>query len=116
MATGPVGSFQAAPDRPRKVTAGDNTSPVLWTGSILPEPAVELPVVPAVHVAVPVEVEVPQVAGVGRGRPERGPEAVPVLPVHVAVTVAVPEESGEAVHALAAPVLVAVAIEFPADL
>ncbi len=60
---------------------------LLFTGSTLAEPAVELPVVPAVHVAVPVEVEVPQVAGVGGARPERGPEEVAVLSVHVTVAV-----------------------------
>src|SRR5215203_6305520 len=69
--------------------------------SILSEPAVELPVVRAVHVAVPVEVEVPQVAGVGGRRLEGGPERLAVLLVHVPVAVRVAEEAGEAGNVVA---------------
>src|SRR5205085_2849290 len=53
--------------------------------SAVAEPAVELPVVPAVHVAVPVEVEVPQVPGLAGGGVERGSEPVAVRRVHVTV-------------------------------
>src|SRR5262245_28633247 len=44
--------------------------------STLAEAAVELPVVVAVHVAVSVEIQVPQIAGVDSAHPERGPEHV----------------------------------------
>lgn len=63
------------------------------TGSILAEPAIELPVVQAVHVAIPVEVEVPQVTGLTRLRLEHGPEPVAVLLVHIAVAVAILRQS-----------------------
>src|SRR4051812_39738098 len=73
------------------VTAGENGRPVLRTGSMLAEAAAELAVIAPVHIAVTVEVEVPQVAGVAGARPGRGPEEVAVLSVHVAVAVCVPE-------------------------
>src|SRR2546422_8623700 len=42
--------------------------PILLAGSILAEAAVELPVVPAIHIAVPVEIEVPEVTGLADAR------------------------------------------------
>ena len=56
------------------------------------EPAVELAVVPAVHGAVAVVVEVPQVARPAGPRPERRPEQVAVARVHDAVAVGVAEQ------------------------
>src|SRR5262249_58646914 len=81
--------------------------------SILAEPAVELPVVPAVHVAVPVEVEVPQVVSVGGRRPIGRAEAVAVLSVHIAIPVRVAEQPAEAVHPIAARGAVAVTVQLP---
>src|SRR5947209_17089071 len=78
---------------------------------MLAEAAVELPVVPAVHVAVPVEVEVPQVTGLAGARPERGPEEVAIQWIHVAVAVAVAEQPEEAVHAVAPRRAVAVSVQ-----
>src|SRR5688500_13841811 len=80
-------------------------------GSKLPEPAVELSVVVAVHVAVPIEVEVPQVADVGDARSVRGPERLAILPVRVAVAVRVAEQPGEAVCPIAARRSVAVSVQ-----
>ena len=78
------------------------TSPVAFVSCSIPaEAAVELPVVSAVHVAVAIEVEVPQVAGVGGARPERGPEEVAIQTIDVPVAVAVAEEPEEAVHPVA---------------
>src|SRR5689334_21266111 len=84
---------------------------MLLAGSELAEAAVELAVVPAVHVAVPVEVEVPQVAGVAGAPLEGGQEAVAVRPVHVAFAGGVAEQPGEAVHPVAARRAVAVAVQ-----
>src|SRR6266545_4135163 len=86
--------------------------PPLLAGSRVAEPAVELPVVEAVHVAVPVEVEVPQVTGVGGTRPEGGPEGLAVLPVHVAVAVRVAEQPGDGLNAVATGHAVAVPVQF----
>src|SRR5262249_27225060 len=83
------------------------------TGSQLAEATVELPVVLAVHIAVAVEVEVPQVTGLTGALLERRPEQVAVQPVHVAVAVAVAEQSEEAVHPVAARGAVAVAVQLP---
>src|SRR5262245_26508785 len=77
------------------------------------EPAVELPVVPAVYVAVPVEVEVPQVARVGGARPERGPEAVAVPLIHVPVAIRVAEQPEVAVHAVSSRNTIAISVQFP---
>src|SRR5262245_44581426 len=60
------------------------TPPAFAAGSILAEAPAELSVVVAVDIAVAIEVEVPQVAGVGGGCPECGSEDVAVLPIHVA--------------------------------
>jgi len=62
-----------------------STSPV---ADVSAEPAVELAVVPAFHVAVSVEVEVRQIIRVTGNRLERGPEEVAIQPVHVPVAVA----------------------------
>src|SRR5688500_11079641 len=113
--TGPVGACLAVRTPPAaSLQVPGPSRAILLTRSKLAEPAVELAVVPAVHVAVPVEVEVPQVAGVGGDRPERGPEEVAVLPVHVAVPVRVAEQPGEAVHPVASAVAVTIPVEFPA--
>src|SRR5262245_46018496 len=61
--------------------------PVLLTNSKLAEAAVELPPVVAVHVAITIEVEVPQVTSLAFLRPERGPEEVAVHSVHVVVPI-----------------------------
>ena len=64
------------------------TSPAAFLScSILAEPAIELPVVPAVHVAVPVEVEIPEVAGVPGGRPECGSEEGAIRLIHVVIAI-----------------------------
>src|SRR5207244_3325540 len=80
--------------------------------SILAEAAIELPVVQAVHVAVAVEIEVPEVSGLAGVLPERGAEEVAVLPVDVAVDVAVAEQPEEGVHAVAPRRAVAVPVQF----
>src|SRR5262249_11089180 len=64
--------------------------------SKLAEAAVELPLVQAVHVAVAVVIEVPQVAGVTSFRTERGPEQLAGLPVHVPLALRVAEQPDEA--------------------
>ena len=84
--------------------------------SILAEPEIKLSVVQPVHVAVAVEIQVPQVAGVGGGRPERGLEAVAVLSVHVPVAVRVAEQPEERVDAVAPRDAVAVPVQLPARL
>src|SRR5262245_37085266 len=56
---------------------------VLSTESMRAESAVELPVVGAVHVAVAIEIEIPEVICVTRLRFERGPEQITVHSVHV---------------------------------
>ena len=56
------------------------------------EAAVELAVVPAVHGAVAVVVEVPQVTRLAGPCPERRPEQGAVAPVHDAVAVGVAEQ------------------------
>src|SRR5690349_2909290 len=92
LAEGPAGRV-AQPPSPARALLPSGLQPA--------EPAVELPVVPAVHAAVPVEVEVPQVPGLGGGRPERGPEPVAVKSVHVPVAVRVAEQPDEALHPVA---------------
>src|SRR5262245_46181699 len=82
--------------------------------SWLAEAAVELPVVPAVHVAVAVEIEVPQVAGLAGVLHERGAEEVAILAVHVAVAVGIAEQPEEAVHLVASRRAVAVPVQLPA--
>src|SRR5262249_24823717 len=125
----PVPDFRDVPDgaHPSPWSVTRQTPPV-WLAayrparrvatpaSVLPEPAAELAVVVAVHVTVPVEVEVPQVPGLRGGRPERGPEPVAVLPVHVPVAVRVAEQTEEGLRAVAAPIAAPVAVEFPAAL
>src|SRR5262249_58666180 len=100
----PTGRFAPLPSRP---------GPLPLTGSEGAEAAVELAVVPAVHVAVAVEVEVPQVAGLAGALPERGAEEVTVRPVHVAVAVGVAEQPVEAVRPVAPGRAVPVAIQLP---
>src|SRR2546427_13109949 len=88
------------------------TSPAAFLScSILAEPAIELPVVQAVHVAVPVEVEVPEVADVGGALPECGSEEVAIQPIHVAVAIAVAEEPEKAVHPVATRRTIAVSVD-----
>src|SRR4029077_4728710 len=77
-------------------------TPLHLTGSKLAKPAVELPVVQAVHVVVPVEVEVPKVTGVTRVCLERGAKEVAILPIYVMVAVGVAEQPEERVDAIAA--------------
>src|SRR5439155_2407346 len=95
---------------------GDLSGPILPAGSTLAEAAVELPVVPAVHVAVAVEVEVPQVGGIADALPECGPEEVAVQPIHGAVAVAVAEQPEEAVNPVASRQAVAVPVQRPPPL
>src|SRR5262245_273594 len=78
---------------------------------MLAEAAVELPVVPAVHVAVPVEVEIPEVTDLAGALLEHGPEAVAIQPIHIAVAVTVAEQPEEGVNAVAALEAVAVGID-----
>src|SRR5437016_2032159 len=65
--------------------------PIHLTGSILAEPTVELPVVPTIDVAIAVEIEISQVAGLASVRLERGSEEVAILPIHIVVAVCVAE-------------------------
>src|SRR5262245_25097479 len=81
---------------------------------MLAEPAVELPVVPAVHIAVPVEIEVPQIADFTGACLERGSEKVAVELIHVPVAVTVAEQPEEAVLPVAAGRAVPIAVELPA--
>src|SRR5207247_5611021 len=82
-------------------------------GSKLAEPTVELSVVQTIHVAVSVEVEVPEIMGVTGTCLERGPEEVTVQLVHVATAVMVAEQPEEAVHTVASRRAVAVTVQFP---
>src|SRR5438876_3264013 len=79
---------------------------------MLAEAAVELPVVPAVHLAVPVEVEIPQVTGLAGTLLERGPEEVAIQPIHVPVAVAVAEQPEEAVHAVTSRQTITISVQF----
>src|SRR5262249_13340185 len=110
---GPVGACLAVRTPPTASFSSHGPERTRNTRLRPAEPAVELPVVPAVYVAVPVEVEVPQVARVGGARPERGPEAVAVPLIHVPVAVRVAEQPEEAVHPVAARGAVAVPVQFP---
>src|SRR5262245_28651267 len=65
-----------------------------------------------VHVALGVEVEVPPGTG-GRGRLERGPEDIAVLPVHLPVAVRVAKQPEEGVHLVATGQAVPIAVERP---
>src|SRR5262249_5071690 len=87
----------------------DADSPSRRHGSA--EPAAELSLVSAVHVAVPVEVEVPQVTGVAGGRLEGRTEEGSIQPVHVPVAVAIAKEAEESVGVVAARRAVAAAVE-----
>src|SRR5262245_10023883 len=87
---------------------------ILLIRSSLTEAAVELPFVHTVHVAVAIKIQEPQVARVADVLPEGGAEVVAVQPIDVVVAVAVAEQPEECVHAVAAPVAVPVAVEFPA--
>src|SRR5438132_11840326 len=82
---------------------------------MLAEAAAQLPVVPAVHVAVPVEVEVPQFAHIAGLGPERGPKLLAVRSVHGAIAVRVAEQPGEAVHPVAPRRTVAVPVQLSAE-
>src|SRR5262249_55260460 len=77
------------------------TSPAAFLScSILAEAAVEMPVVQTVHIAVAVEVEIPEGADVGGTLFERGAGEGAGQPVYIAVAVAVaaqPDETGRAV-------------------
>src|SRR5205823_6247119 len=69
---------------PVRAHIAEGTSPATLVHRLVPaEAAVELSVVPAVHGAVAIEVEILQVAGVSGARPERGPEEVAIPPIHV---------------------------------
>jgi len=81
--------------------------------SRLSEAAVELTVVAAIHVTVPVEVEVPQIFVVAGVRFEHGAEQITVHLVHVAIAVAISEQPTEAVQSIAPRHTVAVAIHLP---
>src|SRR5262249_32154106 len=84
---------------------------VLLTVSMQAESTVEPPVVRAVHVAVAVQVEIPQVTGVTIARLERGPELITVHSVHVVVPIAVAELAEEGVHAVTTGSAVAVPVQ-----
>src|SRR5260370_39075738 len=71
----------------------------LLSCSKLAEAAVELAVVPAVHVAVPVEVEVPEATGLAGAFLERGAEEVAIGLIHAPVAVAVADHPLEAARA-----------------
>src|SRR5262245_18494944 len=71
---------------------------------MLAEREVELPVVTAVYVAL--EIEEPQVAGIGGALPEGGPEQVEVHPIHIAIPVAVAEQTEERLSAVPARAVV----------
>src|SRR5262249_18049574 len=86
---------------------------VLLTKSKLAESAIELPVVRAVHVAVAVEVEIPQVTCIANARFERGPEQITVHSVHVVVPIAIAEQAEEGVHAVTTGRAVAVPVQLP---
>src|SRR5262245_5562612 len=86
---------------------------VVPCGSNLSEPAVELPVVVAIHVAVAVEVEIPQVPGLARVLRERRPEEVTIKAIDVPVAIAVAKQPADLVHAIAARATVVVAVQFP---
>src|SRR5262245_61606674 len=81
--------------------------------SELAEPAIELPVVQAVHVAIPVEVEVPQVTGLTGLRVECGPEPIAVQPVQITVPVRVTEQSRDDVQPVTPRRAVPVAVQVP---
>src|SRR4029077_6852424 len=101
--------WHRSPDRATTSVPGS----IHLTGSKLAEAAVEFAVVPAVHVAVPVEIEVPKISGVTDIRLERGPEEVTVQLVPIAVAVTVAEQPVETVHPVAAGRAIAVAVQLP---
>src|SRR5260370_23399316 len=84
-----------------------------FTSSKPTEAAIELPVIPAVHFAVPVEVEVPEVTGRTGLRLERGPKQLAVLLVHDSVAIAVAEQPEEAVHPVASRHAITRPLQFP---
>src|SRR5262249_42013053 len=76
--------------------------PLPLTPSGMAEAAVELLLVPAVHDAVAVVVEVPQVTRFAGPRPERRPEQVTVARVHDPVAVGVAEQAEQGIDAVTA--------------
>src|SRR5262245_52916447 len=99
---GPVGGLLGRKDPPAAFRLCRDGRGRYSSASKLAEAAVELAVVQTVHVAVTVEVEVPQEGGVGGVRPEREPEKVAVHPIHIAIAVAVAEKPVEDVNTVAA--------------
>src|SRR3954467_3541005 len=95
---GPVRNLLGGkPHRPlfrvnRACRAEDGLQALASTSRSIPkEPAVKLPVVPAVHVAIAVEIEVPNVTGLAGRSIERRSKGVAVDSTDVVVTVAVAE-------------------------
>src|SRR5260370_30252892 len=82
-------------------------------GSELAELTVEFAVVQAVHIAVPVEVEVRQIIGVTGIRLERGPEEVTVQLLHVAIASRVAEQPEERFQTIATGSAVSVSVQLP---